>query len=342
LKNKVVTFCVLGFLALQANAQLGGSTVFNAFNIPSSARVGALGGNLIAVKDGDLNLGIYNPALLDSNAHKSVSMSYVNYFAQTNFGFASYAHHLDSLGATVAATIDYFNYGQMTARDETGADIGEFSASDIALTLGIGMPIDTNFSVGANVKFIYSALAEFYAVGAAIDLGGTYHNSKHKFTAALLIKNLGLQLTTYAEGNREKLPFEMQLAISKRLRHAPFRFSIAFENLQKWDLTYTDPNADISVDPITGEIIEESKFVFGDKLMRHIVIGTEILLTKNIHLRAGYNYRLRQELKVAEKPGLAGISFGFGVQIKRFNLSYGRASYHIAEASNSFTVSTKF
>ncbi len=342
MKNKFVAFCVLGLLAIKANGQLGGSTVFNAFNIPSSARVGALGGNLIAVKDGDLNLGIYNPALLDSNAHKSVALSYVNYFAQTNFGFASYAHHLDSLGATVAATIDYFNYGQMTARDETGADIGKFAASDLALTLGCGLPIDSNFTVGANVKLIYSALAEYTSIGAAIDLGGTYYNDRHKFTAALLVKNLGLQLTTYTDGNREKLPFEVQLAVSKMLRHAPFRFSIALENLQRWDLTYTDPNADVAVDPITGEVIEESKFVFGDKLMRHINIGTEILLTKNIHLRAGYNYRRRQELKVAEKPGLAGISFGFGVQIKRFNLSYGRASYHIAEASNSFTVSTKF
>ncbi|MCB0762221.1 MAG: type IX secretion system protein PorQ [Flavobacteriales bacterium] len=342
MKSRLAAIVLLGFLAIKANGQLGGSSVFNALNIPTSARIGAMGGNLIAMNESDVNLGKYNPALLDSACHRNVSLSYINYFAQTNFGSAIYAHHLDSLNITLAASVDFFSYGKMTRFDAAGNDLGTFNAGDYVVTVSGGMPIDSSFSVGANVKFIYASLADYYSLGAAVDLGGSYVNRKHLFTAGVVMKNLGMQLKGFTKEEKENLPFEIQLAISKRLRHAPFTFHVAYENLQKWDLTYTDPNAAPEIDPITGEVVEQKGFGFGDKLMRHLVLGAEIHLGKNIRIGAGYNYRRRQELKVEERPGLAGISFGAGVSIRRFEISYARSAYHIAEASNTFTVRRSF
>jgi hypothetical protein len=86
--------------------------------------------------------------------------------------------------------------------------------------------------------------------------------------------------------------------------------------------------------------VQKAKFEFGDKLMRHMVVGTEILLGPNFNIRLGYNYLRRQELKLADKPATSGISFGLGMKIKRFNLSYGRAIYHVAGPSNHLTLST--
>ncbi len=320
-------------------AQIGGTTVFNSLNIPGSARIAALGGNLIAVKDGDHDLGIYNPSLLDSNMHQDISLSYVNYFSDVNFGYASYSHHFDSL-ATFAATVQYMGYGDFTETDFLGQELGSFSAGDFAFTLGVGIPVDTNFTVGANLKYLYSSIADYSSTGLVLDLGGTYYSKKRQFTAALLVKNLGYQLTAYSEDNKEKIPTEIQIGISKQLKHAPFRFSVIAENLQQWDLTYVNPNETQSIDPVTGEVVAENKFEFGDKLMRHLIIGTELMLSDNFQIRLGYNYRRRQEMKLADKAGIAGLSFGFGVRIKRFRISYGRATYHLSGSSNHFSVST--
>ena len=321
-------------------AQVGGQSVFNALNIPSSARIAALGGNLISVNDSDLNLAIFNPSLLNASMDGQLSMSYVNYFAGTNFGFASYARQVDSV-ATFSGTMQFFNYGQFDQTDQEGTVTGKFYAGDFGLTLGAGIAVDTNYTIGANLKVLYSSLAEYYSLGAAVDLSATYTNRMKRFTAALVAKNLGYQLITYRDGEREKLPFEIQLGISKQLKHAPFRFSVIAENLQTWDLTYVNENEPVQFDPITGEAIQESRFEFGDKLMRHLVLGGEMLLSDNFNIRIGYNYRRRQEMLVADKPGTAGFSWGLGLRIKRFDISYGRAIYHLAGPSNHFTVTTK-
>lgn len=338
--TKTLTLLAGILITALSQAQLGGTTIFNSLNIPSSARVAAVGGNLIPVADGDLNLAIYNPSLLDSSMNEQLALSYVNYFAKTNFGFASYAKHVEDV-ATFGATVQYFNYGRFDETDINGDKIGEFTAGDIGLTIGAGIPIDTNYSVGANVKVLYSALESYYSVGAAVDLSATYQNRMRRFTAALVMKNLGYQLVAYNESNREKLPFEIQFGISKRLKHAPFRFSVIAENLQQWDLTYINQNEGPVIDPITGEVVNDGGFEFGDKLMRHMVFGGEMLLGENFNLRFGYNYRLRQEMKLSDKPGTAGLSWGLGVRIKRFDFSYGNAVYHLAGPSHHFTATTR-
>ncbi len=90
-----------------------------------------------------------------------------------------------------------------------------------------------------------------------------------------------LQLTTYT-GYREKLPFELQAGITQGLAHAPFRFSIIYQNLERWDLTYeTNESNDFS--SMGGEAEVGGFDVFGDKLMRHLVFGLEFLLGENFH-----------------------------------------------------------
>jgi len=94
------------------------------------------------------------------------------------------------------------------------------------------------------------------------------------------------------------------------------------------------------VDPVSGEVVDDNSFEFGDMLMRHIVLGAELLISDNINIRLGYNYRRRQELKINDRPGTAGLSWGVGFKISRFEISYGRASYHLAGPSNHFTLTT--
>jgi hypothetical protein len=75
--------------------------------------------------------------------------------------------------------------------------------------------------------------------------------------------------------------------------------------------------------------------------MRHVVVGTEFIPSKNFSLRFGFNYERRKELEVASKYSTVGICWGFGFRIKQFNLSFARARYHLDGSPNTITISTK-
>ncbi|MFN8700311.1 MAG: type IX secretion system protein PorQ [Flavobacteriales bacterium] len=335
----LLLWCVIG-LAFSANAQLGGQTIFNSLNIYGSARVAAMGGNYLAIKDGDINVMAVNPSLLDSNLHQDVALSYVDYYAGSNFGYASYAHGLKNKKITLGGTLQFLSHGTMDETDGLGNVIGEFSASEYVLTGGIGYQYDSLWSMGANVKTVYASFANYYSLGAAVDAAVTFHQPRRLFSASLVLRNVGYQFISFSENERESFPAELQFGIVKQLRHAPFRFSVVAENLQQWNLRFDNPNEPVITDPVTGEVIEDNTWVFGDNLMRHMVFGTEFLLGKNFNLRIGYNYRRRQELKLSDRPATAGLSFGFGLMVRRFRIDYGRAIYHAAGPANHFTVST--
>ena len=60
--------------------------------------------------------------------------------------------------------------------------------------------------------------------------------------------------------------------------------------------------------------------------------------SRNFTLRAGYNYHLRQELKLDQKLSTVGFSLGFGVKVKRFRLDYSTTRYHLAGTSSHFSL----
>jgi hypothetical protein len=303
----------------------------------NSAREAAVGGNLLCVKDGDLNLAIKNPSLLDSSMNNQLALSYVNYFTDINYGYIAYSKTIPKYGSFDVG-MQYINYGTFALTDETGLQTGEFSAGDYALTIGWGRAIKYGFSVGANLKNIYSHIESYGAYGIAADLAGTYYSQKYLFTAALLVKNIGIQVKPYVQGSRDPLPFEIQLGISKRLAHMPFRISIIAEHLEKFDLSFVDPN-EAAIDIMTGETTDNS-IGLGTKIMQHFVIGGEFLPSKNLFLRFGYNFRRRDELGIDAKMGFVGFSWGLGLKISKFQFNYAMATYHLGGTTNTLTITT--
>jgi hypothetical protein len=326
--------------AVFAQGQLGGGNVFRVLDIPASARASALGGNYIAVRDADMNLGIFNPGLLNAEMGRQVALSYLPYFEGINIGYASYAHHLDSLKLTLAGTVQYVDYGSFMRTDEAGTELGQFSAGEYVFQIGAGMPMDSLFSVGANVKFITSVLDTYNSTAWAVDLGGVFEKKSLGLTIGGLLRNIGYQSSPYSE-LREKLPFQVQLGATYKFKHAPFRLGLMMEQLQQWDLTYEDPNDQVEIDPTTGEVIED-KVTRAEKALLHLVPSTEILLGKNFMLRVAYNYRRRQELVLPNKPALTGVSFGIGLRVSRIHISYGYSQLHLAGISNTFTLAARF
>jgi len=337
MRRLIILISVIIVLYSDLNGQVGGNSTYAFLNLPNSARAASLGGKSIAVPGDDLNMPFYNPSLLNSNMNNHLVMNYVRYFAGINYGYASYAKDYGSYG-TFAAGIHYVNYGEFIAANEFGYKTGTFSASEFALNLICSRNIDSLLSFGFTLKPVYSHLEKYTSFGILADAGISYHNPDKLFTAAFVVKNIGAQLVRYYKGDRERMPFEIQAGISRKLLHAPFRFSILLQHLQKPDMKYDSrPGQKSGQDsPETGLNKIEN---FGDQLMRHIILGVEFLPVENFYFNLGYNYQRRQELKIPEKVGLVGFSWGFGIKINKFQVSYGRATYHVAGASNHFSLS---
>ncbi|PCJ23613.1 MAG: hypothetical protein COA97_11385 [Flavobacteriales bacterium] len=340
MRSLVIIFLL--FSSFISSAQIGGTNTYEFLNIPISARVAALGGSVIAVYDNDPTLALGNPSLLNSKMNGMVTFSYLNYFADINHGFFSYVKDFKKAG-TFSAGIRYLDYGTFLEMDEGGNELGNFTAAEYAFVLGWGKNIDSSFSVGANLKPIYSSLYTYSSVGIAFDVSGTYYNKQKGFTASMVIKNIGTQLSPYVEGGeKEPIPFEIQAGISKRFKHVPFRLSVDMIQLQNWNLAYNDSIiATNNNEALTDEEKNErNKTSFLSEGFRHLVFGGEFVPSKSFMLRVGFNYRRRAELAHENKPGLVGFSWGVGFRIKKFHISYGSAKYHLAGPSNHFTVTT--
>lgn len=323
-------------------AQIGGNSTYDFLKLNTSARVAALGGNQIAVKDNDPFLAIDNPSLLNKEMDSKLALTYVDYLSDINFGFASFTKHFDSVG-TFNAAVQYINYGDFTETDIAGNEIGSFKAGEYAYVVGYGYAIDTNFSIGANLKGIYSALYDYQSFGIAADVGLTYYSDKRKLTLAMVAKNMGRQLSYYTEANtKEDLPFEMQLGVSKRFKRVPLRVGVIFQHLQKWDLNYENPNEVKDESSILSDqpVEEKNENQFFENLKRHLIFNAEFLITDNFNVRVGYNYFRRRELRVDEQLGTIGLSWGLGLRISKFHLSYARSAYHQAGSTNTFSIST--
>lgn len=340
MKKRFTTIALL-FITTLSIAQIGGTSTYSFLELSNSARVAALGGNLVPVKDGDLTLAVSNPSLIDESMHNKLALSFVDYYSDISYGFVTYSRTYEKLGS-FAASVQYIDYGQTmeTTNFDEGDTLGYFGGSENAISIGWSKALDSLLYFGANLKLLASNLYNYSSYGVAVDLSATYYNPDRNFTASVLIKNIGRQLKTYTPDVQEDLPFEIQLGFSKRLKHVPFRYSVVFTNLQEIDLTYTNSNdSDNEPDPFTGEIEGDDKS-FGDKFMRHVVIGGEFLPTKNFSLRFGYNYKVRQEMKIDTKLGTTGFSWGLGFRVSKFHLSYSRAAYHLVGSPNYITITT--
>ncbi|MGC9332361.1 MAG: type IX secretion system protein PorQ [Bacteroidales bacterium] len=337
---------LLVIFSIAGNAQVGGDNTYAFLELPNSARVAALGGTNISLFDDDLNMAYYNPALLNKNMHQHVALNYSNYIADINYGYASYAHHIDGIG-TFAAGMYYLNYGEFIRADETGIINGNFYADEYALNLYYARPLtwDSALNIGGNMKVIYSNLERYTSLGLALDAGVNYHEKGSNFSSSVVIKNMGFQLTTYTDDNREPLPFDLQAGVTYKTPHAPFRISTGMHQLTKWKMRYDSP---LNLSQITLDDKEENDEIsfsnkmgqIGDEILRHIVLGVEIVPSDNFFISMGYNYQRRKELALSNRPGMIGFSIGAGIKISKFMLSYGLGRYHMAGTSHTISITT--
>lgn len=330
MKKQASIFLFIILFTSSVFSQTGGDNIYEFLNLTHSGLVSSLGGTNVSIQTGNLNLAYHNPGLLSADMSKSLALNYVNYFAGINYGLAMYSRSVPDIG-NFAAGLTYLNYGTFTESDPTGLITGSFSAAEYSLSLIYSRQIDSLLTVGVTLKPILSQLEKYRSFGFAFDFGASWHNTSGLFSAGMVIKNIGYEVTTYAGEPRERLPFEIQAGVTQRLPHAPFRFSLTLRHLEKFDLTYQYHTASASDNTkVSSGFLENS--------MRHAIVGVELIPSKNFYVSAGYNYQRRRELEIETKTSTVGFSWGFGINTSMLNIEFGRATYHLAGSSTNVSL----
>ncbi|RPH32204.1 MAG: type IX secretion system protein PorQ [Bacteroidales bacterium] len=330
---------ILLLVVCQSFAQVGGEGAYQFLNLTTTPRLAALGGKVATLGDPELGLALYNPSLLNLQMHNQIALSYVGYYAGVKYGSALYSRNIGKFG-TIGIGIMEVSYGTFTEANEGGAITGSFTASDMAINLIYSRAIDSIFTVGINLKPLYSHLYTYNSFGIAADIGVNYHRPNSLFSAGLVLRNIGTMIKPYTPHTYERLPFEAILGISKKLAHAPFRFVVTLHQLQNLNMYYKSPqpmNSTLG----TEDNPKESKLKgISSEALSHLILGVEFTPLKSFTFRLGYNYQRRNELKVEEKLSSVGFSWGFGVRISKFQLSYGQSRYHLVGPSKYFSICT--
>lgn len=339
--KRILVLFALCFVVFSAKAQQDVFVSYSSLNLRSSAKVAALGMDFLPWYTNDIGVGITNPSILNKDMDNQFAFGFTDLFAGIWQGNLAVSKTFNRLGS-FSFGLNYIGYGDFKRTLPNGDEIGNFSANDYMFTIGWAKKLEDNLFMGVNMKPIISQYDSYSSFAIAFDLAATYIYEKQDLTATLMARNFGAQIKTF-NNIKEELPFELQLGLSKKLTHAPFRVFLLVNNLNKWDLRENDPlNPRDRIDPFTGEITRENSFkAFLDNSFRHLEFGLDFQPSKLFNIALGYSWKQSREMYLNDALSLAGFSYGFGINIKKFSLSFARNEYHKFGSPNHLTLIVK-
>ncbi len=319
-KAKILSFFLI--LPLFAWGQEYGS-VFNFLGLPTSSHTTSLGGKNISVIDDDLSMAFQNPALLANVSDNSMNLNFMTYMRGSKTGSAAFSRFAGERG-TWGAGVQFVGYGSMKETLETGEIIGDVKALDMAISGMYTYNLSDRWSGGATGKIIYSKYANYTSCALAVDLGLNYYDEDNDFSFSAVSANMGGQVKAFGD-DHERLPYNLQLGFTKGLGHAPIRISVTMTDLTRWNKKYY---YHVSKEPKGGSIF-----------MNHFSIGIDVVPTNQFYIAAGYNFRRAYEMKAGGSSRAAGLSFGAGINLKKFKFGVAYAKYHVSSPTLAFSAS---
>ncbi len=302
---------VASLLASVAGAQ---TSTYGFLRNDASARSAALNGSFVSMTGDPVGI-FYNPALIATILHRSASASFLKHILDVNGGSLAYSQEWEEVGQ-LGIGIQFLDYGTFTRTDASMNRLGEFGSRDLAVVAGVGRSVEGIGSVGINVKFISSSIAEFSSSALAVDFGYLYQLPEEGITLGASLLNIGSQLRAYA-GVRENLPADLKIGLTKRPEHLPVFLNLNFHHMNEDQPQFLD---------------RLSSFSF----------GAEFLMSEAVRIRAGYNNELRKELKLGTSAGLAGFSFGGGLLVKEYQIDYAFNSFGRVGSLHRFSIGMNF
>ena len=281
---------------------------------PASSRVSALGGYSVSLVEPDPSLVFHNPALLGAEMNGRLNVNFMNYIADINIGSAVFTKAFRERGAWGAGAT-YIHYGNMKETTVDNEQLGVFSVQDIGIHVFYSYDLSEKWRGGLSMKALYSTIAEYYSFGLAVDAGLSYYLSESNLAVGIALKNVGAQLKSYYD-ERQHIPWDLQLGVTKRMAHAPFRFSVTAMYLNQWKFNYVNRSS----------TAKDDRFL--ETALKHLVFGVEFLPSDNLWLGIGLNPKTRMDMTLPSGNGLGGFTIGGGVKVSRFDVGASIARYH--------------
>lgn len=321
----LVTFFFIAALSSIAQT-LGGKAAYSFLQLPPTPSLTATGGVNVSYSNNDVGLATNNPALLGSDLHSQLSASFNAYFSGIKAYQLAGAFHNQKRDVTFAGSLFFVDYGNIQQTDEGGSALGYFHPRDMVFQASACKSYLERWQYGVTAKFIHSVYGPYQSSAIGFDVGLHYSDSARLFSAGFVAKNMGLQLSSYY-GEKEELPFDLQLGITKRLEKAPLGFSATVQQAHHWAVGYED------------SLSKTSAF---NQFFNHFVLATHVYLGKNLEVLVGYNRLRRAELNVSTAGnGLNGFSTGFKASFKKLQFQYARAYFQRSGAYNQIGINLK-
>lgn len=299
---------IIGLLSVLSVRAQESEEVYSFLRLPVSAHVAAVGGENISLTDDDPTVIFHNPALLTGVSDKSLNFNVMTYMEGSKTASASFVRAYGER-ASWGVSGQYMSYGSIKETTEENVETGTFSPRDIALAGSFAYLLGNRFSGGITARFISSTIGSYSSAAVAVDLGINYFDDERGWSLSAVAKNLGGQIKAYNE-EFERIPFDLQLGVSRRLVASPLTFHVTLSRLNNWDQAF----------------------------IKHLAIGADLSLSSSIFVAAGYNFRRANDMKISEGDDTksnhgAGLSVGGGIQLERFKLQVGYAKYHVSAYS---------
>ncbi len=275
------------------------SQTYRFLNVPSSPRLAALGGHPVSIPDASAAMAHANPAYLSSSHHLEFTSSITRQVGDITLGYASFAYDLGELG-TLATSVRFASYGNLTTRDESGAPLGSFSAYDASASVAYSMDVGPHLRYGLALSLIRSDYTHTASTAWAVSGGLIATLPDKQGTIGLSLLNAGNQLSSF-NGAEEPLPLDVRLGYSRKLLYLPLRITATAHHLHDWDLS----------------------------LMRHLELGGEFLFSDAFVFRIGYNHNAHEELKTTNRIDLSGVGIGVGMRVKGIRIDMSRTSQSV-------------
>ncbi|MDY4927299.1 MAG: type IX secretion system protein PorQ [Prevotella sp.] len=306
--KKCIFICLLSFFSTLSMAQNDSQTSYNFLRLPLSAHAAALGGDNITMTDDDVMMMFHNPALITGTSVGTLGLQYMNYMSGCNNVSAAY-NMLVKEKWNIGIGIDYMGYGSIRHTDADNNDMGTYNASEMAFYGTLGYELASNLAGGISLKYVYGNISSYNSMAVAVDLGLNYYLPESEWSFGIAVKNLGGQIMAYDE-KFEALPLDVQAGVSKRLIGSPVRLSATLSDLNHLDY----------------------------KFLNHLCLAAEFIISDEIYVGGGYNFRRADEMKVQEgTEGLsargAGLSFGGGINLEKIKINLAYSKLHVSNAS---------
>ena len=304
---KRVVFAIISILCVLFARAQESQTAYNFLRLPVSAHVAALGGDNITIIEDDPTLIFHNPALINDVSDRSINLNFMTYMAGSKTASASFIKGAGDRG-TWGVSAQYMDYGTMKQTTYDNQQLGEFSARDISLAGTFAYALTQRLSGGISARLVSSHISSYNSLAVGVDLGLNCYWEESDLSISAVAKNLGGQVKAY-DDEFEKIPFDLQVGISKRLLNSPLRLSATLARLTDWS----------------------------EGFGHHLCLGADLILSSTIYLAAGYNFRRASQMKISESDGSsahgAGLSLGAGLQLERFKLHMAYGKYHVSASS---------